>query len=82
MLAAIAAAALGVHEAFGALRNRPGSDAGWRTITVNLWQPGTSADGPELTHAPAAWWIVGLGHLGQAYTWVMSWLTYADPAQV
>lgn len=82
ILAAIAAAALGVHEAFGAIRNRPGSDAGWRTITVNLWQPGTNADGPELTHAPAAWWIVGLGHLGQAYAWVMSWLTYADPAQV
>lgn len=81
-LAAIAAAALGVHEAFGAIRNRPGSDAGWRTITVNLWQPGNSADGPESTHAPAAWWIVGLGHLGQAYAWVMSWLTYADPAQV
>ncbi|WBB56028.1 hypothetical protein [Verrucosispora sp. WMMD573] len=82
VLAAIAAGALGVHEAFGAIRNRPGSDAGWRTITVNLWQPGTSADGPELTHAPAAWWIVGLGHLGQAYAWVMSWLTYADPARV
>ncbi|MEW2330279.1 hypothetical protein AB0880_20985 [Micromonospora chersina] len=82
ILAAIAAAALGVHEAFGAIRNRPGSDAGWRTITVNLWQPGSSADGPELTHAPASWWIVGLGHLGQAYAWVMSWLTYADPTQV
>ncbi|MET7951272.1 hypothetical protein [Micromonospora sp. NPDC005324] len=82
VLAAIAAGALGVHEAFGALRNRPGSDAGWRTITVNLWQPGTSADGPEMTHAPAAWWIVGLGHVGQAYAWVMSWLTYLDPSRV
>ncbi|MGW1056962.1 hypothetical protein [Micromonospora rubida] len=82
ILAAITAAALGVHEAFGAIRNRPGSDAGWRTITVNLWQPGSSTDGPGLTHAPASWWIVGLGHLGQAYAWVMSWLTYADPTQV
>ncbi|MEU4819892.1 hypothetical protein AB0G03_30000 [Micromonospora aurantiaca] len=82
ILAAIAAGALGVHEAFAVIRNRPGSDAGWRTITVNLWQPGSSADGPELTHAPAAWWIVGLGHLGQAYAWVMSWLTYANPTQV
>ncbi|MFF0099674.1 hypothetical protein ACFYO8_10100 [Micromonospora sp. NPDC005257] len=82
VLAAIAAGALGVHEAFGAIRNRPGSDAGWRTIIVNLWQPGTGTDGPELTHAPAAWWIVGLGHLGQAYAWVMSWLTYTDPPRV
>lgn len=82
ILTAIAAAALGVHEAFGAIRERAGSDAGWRTITLNLWEPGTSAEGPALTHAPAAWWLVGLGHLGQAYAWVLSWLTYTDPAHV
>ncbi|MET7971256.1 hypothetical protein [Micromonospora sp. NPDC005305] len=82
VVAAIAAAALGVHEAFGAIRDRPGSDVGWRTITLNLWQPGTDIDGPTLTHAPAAWWLVGLGHLGQAYAWVLSWLPYADPAKI
>jgi hypothetical protein len=82
VVAAIAAAALGVHEAFGAIRERPGSDVGWRTITLNLWQPGTAIDGPTLTHAPAAWWLVGLGHLGQAYAWVLSWLPYADPAKI
>lgn len=25
---------------------------------------------------------MGLGHLGQAYGWVLSWLNYADPTQV
>jgi hypothetical protein len=82
VVTAIAAAALGVHEAFGAIRERPGSDVGRRTITLNLWQPGTDIDGPPLTHAPVAWWLVGLGHLGQAYAWVLSWLPYADPAKI
>jgi hypothetical protein len=82
VLAAIAAAALGVHEAFGAVRARPGSDAGHRDIQLNLWNPGDHHDGPALTHAPAAWWLVGLGHLGQAHAWVLSWLTYADPEKV
>jgi hypothetical protein len=82
VLAAIAAGALGVHEAFGVVKERPGSDVGWRTIRLNLWQPGTDVDGPPLTHAPSAWWLVGLGHLGQAYAWVLAWLPYAEPAKV
>lgn len=38
--------------------------------------------GPKLSFAPAAWWLVGLGHLGQAYSWVLSWLDYQEPTQV
>lgn len=55
--AAIAAAALGVSEAFGAVRARPGSDAGYRDATVNLWNPGNpkGSTGPNLEHAPSAW---------------------------
>ncbi|MDX2837138.1 MULTISPECIES: hypothetical protein [Streptomyces] len=83
LLAAITAAALGVHEAFGAVQARPGSDAGRRSLNLNLWRPGTeSSDGPPFTFAPASWWLVGLGHLGQANAWVLSWLPYADPAQI
>ncbi|MFC7279215.1 hypothetical protein ACFQS1_35085 [Paractinoplanes rhizophilus] len=82
VLAAIAAAALGVHEAFGAVRNRPGCDAGRRTITLNLWHPGDRTEGPGLTHAPSQWWLVGLGHLGQANAWVLSWLPYPEPSDV
>lgn len=83
VLAAICAAALGVHEAFGAAQARPGSDIGHRPVSLNLWCPtGEDHDGPALTHAPAAWWLVGLGHLGQANAWVLSWLPYTDPAQV
>ncbi|MFI1035210.1 hypothetical protein [Streptomyces sp. NPDC020951] len=83
VLAALCAAALGVHEAFGAVQARPGSDVGHRSISLNLWSPaGDGDDGPSLTHTSAAWWLIGLGHLGQANAWVLSWLPYPDPGQV
>lgn len=83
VLAAIAAAALGVSEVFSFINARPGSDAGYRTIALNLWNPADTTDkGPRLAYAPAAWWLVGLGHLGQAYSWVLSLLNYEDPSQV
>lgn len=84
ILAAIAAAAVGVSEAFGSTRAAPGSDAGYRAVHLSLWDPpGNPANpGPALGHAPAAWWLVGLGHLGQAYAWVISWLTYLTPTAI
>lgn len=82
--AAIASASLGVSEAFGAVRARPGSDAGDRDVVVNLWDPDMAGDsnGPDLAYAPSAWWLAGLGHLGQAAAWVISWLPYAEPSEV
>lgn len=61
----------------------PGSDAGYRAVSLNLWRPGTDLDdGPALTYVPSAWWLVGLGDLGQANAFVISWLSYADPTQI
>lgn len=83
VITAICAGAIGVHEAFGTVLARPGSDAGYRSYRLNLWRPGTDMDdGPDLTHAPADWWLIGLGHLGQAHAWVISWLTYTNPSDV
>ena len=31
-------------------------------------------DGPPPQWVPAAWWLVGLGHPGQANAWVLAWL--------
>ncbi|HCG00011.1 MAG TPA: hypothetical protein DEV93_05655 [Chloroflexi bacterium] len=83
-LSSIAAAAMGVHEAFGALRLEAGSDEGFRTIDLNLWNPGAPANdsGPPLAYMPQAWWLIGLGHLGQAYSWVISWLAYPEPSTI
>ncbi|WP_322769323.1 hypothetical protein [Frankia sp. Cr1] len=84
VLAAIAAGAIGISEAFAAVRAAPGNDGGFRPVTLNLWNSDAPADdhGPALAHAPHAWWLVGLGHLGQAYAWVISWLPYADPSSI
>jgi hypothetical protein len=82
VLAAIAAGALVVSEAFNMVLARGGSDAGYRQVALNLWRPGSTDNGPALRYAPAYWWLVGLGHLGQAYSWVLSWLEYEEPSQV
>ena len=33
-------------------------------------------DGPPITYLPAELWLLGLGHLGQAYAWLLSLLPY------
>ena len=79
ILAAIAAGALGVSEAFHCFLGH--LDAGWRPVSVSLWDPFASrpqeAIGPKLTHLPDEWMLVGLGHLGQAYAWCLGFLPYA-----
>ena len=37
------------------------------------------ADGPELESLPKALWMLGLGHLGQAYLWNFGLLPYKSP---
>lgn len=81
VLAAITAASLAVSEAFLLAADLPGSDAGYRELSIDLLgEHGRS--GPDLAFAPASWWLVGLGHLGQAYAWVISHLPYSNPAGV
>ena len=84
VLAAVAAGALAVAESFESILQRPGSLAGFRDVALNLWNPTGSdlTDEPELGYAPSKWWLVGLGHLGQAYGWVIGALPFADPGQV
>jgi hypothetical protein len=83
VLAAIAAGALAVHEAFGIFRDTPGRDDGYRPVVLNLWNFSDSTTaGPQLAWAPNSWWLVGLGHLGQANAWVLSWLGLPNGAKV
>lgn len=82
-LAGVAAAALGVSEAFLHVR----SDllaAGHREVGISLWNPGTLENwaspehrGPKLEFLPTSLWLVGLGHLGQAYAWTLGMLPYS-----
>src|SRR5205807_5023250 len=65
-----------ISEAFSTVHPKAGSDAGFHTVEPNLWNPNgpTEDTRPALTCAPHARWLIGLGHLGQAYAWVISWL--------
>lgn len=81
-LAGVAAAALGVNEAFLHIRGDL-PDAGHRAVGLSLWSPLAIADwkaevhrGPALQYLPTSLWLVGLGHLGQAYAWTLGMLPY------
>lgn len=81
-LAGVAAAALAVNEAFLYVRGDLLS-AGQRTVGLSLWNPLAVTDwraeenqGPKLRYLPKDLWLVGLGHLGQAYAWTLSMLPY------
>lgn len=68
--ACAAAAGLAVSEAFSLLRcDNP--YAGRRSITLAL-----GGGGPPISalRSPLAWWLVGLGHLGQAFAWTLGFM--------
>lgn len=85
-LAGIVAAALAATEAFAVLRGRPGAAAATRSI--DLWNPGSlmssstsstpssTAAPPRVAFLPPAWHLVGLGHIGQAAAWCLTFLPY------
>lgn len=84
-LAGVAAGAIAVSEVFQHLASLS-AVAGRRPAGLALWRPGsdwrTGDPGPVLDVLPAALWCVGLGHLGQAYLWMLGLLPYASPGDV
>lgn len=80
-LAAATAGAFAVSECFQRLAGEP--RACRRSFGISLWQPDLDwrhpdAAGPSCTYLPSAFWLPGLGHLGQAYSWMIGLLPYAD----
>lgn len=54
---------------------------------ISLWRPDLDwllpeAEGPELEFLPTKFWMLGLGHLGQAYLWNFALLPYENPGGV
>ena len=78
----VAAGGLAVSEAFSLLR-RDNPYAGRRGIVLSLWAPGEQgvAVGPAIypTRMPSSW-LIGLGHLGQAYAWTLGFMLPAEGA--
>ncbi|MCL4239724.1 MAG: thiamine biosynthesis protein ThiF [Dehalococcoidia bacterium] len=86
--AGVLAGALGVSEAFQHMRGGNAA-AGRRPVGLSLWRPEREVDwlegaecGPLLTRLPTRAWLIGLGHLGQAFLWVLGLLPYAKPDDV
>ena len=86
--AGILAGSLAVSEAFQHVRGG-NATAGRREVGLSLWraEPEVSwldpeAAGPPLALLPAKLWLIGLGHLGQAFLWTLGLLPYNDPGSV
>jgi hypothetical protein len=87
-LSPMLAAALAVNEAFFFARTG-NSAVGRRPVGLSLWNPRPQVDWltdtagePELHYLPTRLWLIGLGHLGQAYLWGLGLLPYPDPASL
>ncbi len=86
-LAPMLAAALGVNEAFLYLAGEMPS-AGRRCIGLSLWDLTDSnwldvrAPDPALQFLPTALWLIGLGHLGQAFLFALGLLPYNRPSDL
>ena len=84
-LAGMLAAALGVSETFQNVRGDV--VAGRRSTGLSLWAPqydwrSEPAHGEPCRYLPDRLWLLGLGHLGQAYAWGLGLLPYDDHATV
>lgn len=85
--AGVLAGAIAVSEAFQHVRG-DNSLAGRRDVGLSLWRPERTVQwlaaeaGPPVVDLPAKLWLIGLGHLGQAYLWTLGFLPYAASAEV
>ncbi len=74
--AGIFAAALAVRQVFACVL--AGRDIPGRDVTVSLWRPWEHVDpiakGPARFDVPDKLWLLGLGHLGQAFVWNLCFL--------
>ncbi len=81
-ISAVLAAGIAVNEAFLHARGAE-PRAGRRAVGLSLWNPAPTvnwlapeSDGPSVRYLPSRLWLIGLGHLGQAYLWTLSLLSY------
>ncbi len=83
-LSGVFAGALAVRQIFASARIGPSYYA--RDFSISLWAPwtvvGSTSRGPTKFTAPNALWLVGLGHLGQAFVWNLLTLLYRQERRI
>ena len=85
-VAGILAASLALSELFLSFAEIS-LEATRRTVGISLWRPDLDIGDPEalgmpIEYLPRELWVLGLGHLGNAYLWSLATLPYADPKAV
>lgn len=85
-LAGVLAGALALSEVFLSF-SELNIAATRRSVALSLWRPDLppihpEAQGPQIEALPRELWILGLGHLGNAYIWSLAALPYAEPQGV
>jgi len=84
-LAPVIAASLAIAEAFEHVRTKSPT-VGYFPTGISLWAPHkrdwltTTDAGPVLSLLPEKLWLIGLGHVGQAYLWCLGLLPYEPSA--
>jgi hypothetical protein len=82
--AGILAASLALSELFLSFAEIS-VEATRRTVGMSLWRPDLDigdALGIPVEYLPRDLWVLGLGHLGNAYLWALATLPYEDPKAV
>lgn len=87
-LTGMLSAAFAINEAY-LFASGGAPAAGRRAVGLSLWHPSPDADWlesdpdePALAYLPSRLWLIGLGHLGQAYLWGLGLLPYRTPGDV
>jgi hypothetical protein len=83
-LAGSLAGALAISEVFLSFAELS-IEAGRRTVGLSLWRPDLPINDPRALGVPTQFlprelWVLGLGHLGNAYLWALATLPYGAPA--
>ncbi len=81
-LAGVLAASIGASELFLSFAGLS-VEARRRQVAVSLWEPDADATAPAsigvpVEFLPSELWVLGLGHLGNAYLWSLGMLPYPD----
>lgn len=79
----ILAASLALSELFASFAEIS-LQATRRTVGASLWRPELDIGHPDALGIPVEYlprdlWVLGLGHLGNAYLWTLASLPYGDP---
>jgi len=81
-LSGVLAGALAISELFLSFAQLS-VEAGHRTVGLSLWRPDLEISDPaalgvNVKFLPRDMWVLGLGHLGNAYLWALAALPYAQ----